>query len=88
MTHPILPGNFFAEFLNYLKDIVLCPEMVLISGDFNFHLDDTIKFNEMLEAFGLKQHVSTQTYSSNHILDLLITRSTTDIKILSIESAL
>ncbi len=71
----------------------MCPEMLLISGDFNFHLDDmantnTMKFNEMLETFGLKQHVSTPTHSSNHILDLLITRSTTDIKILSIESTL
>ncbi len=67
--------------------------MLLISGDFNFHLDDkantdTMKFNEMLETFGLKQHVSTPTHSSNHILDLLITRSTTDIKILSIDSTL
>ena len=43
-----------------------------------------MKFNEMLETFGLKQHVSTPTHSPNHILDLLITRSTTNIKILSI----
>ncbi len=42
----------------------------------------------MLETFGLKQHVSTPADSSNHILDLLITRPTTDIKILSIESTL
>ena len=93
VTHPILPGKFFDEFSNYLEDIVLCPEMLLISGDFNFHLDDmantnTMKFNEKLETFGLKQHVSTPTHSSNHILDLLITRSTTDIKIISIESTL
>ena len=40
VTHPILPGKFFDEFSNYLEDIVLCPEMLLISGDFNFHLDD------------------------------------------------
>ncbi len=63
----------------------------MITGDFNFHLDDTvnsntIKFNEMLETFGLKQHVCTPTHSSNHTLDLLITRSTSDINILSIES--
>ena len=87
VAHPILPD----EFSNYLEDIVLCPEILLISGD--FHLDDTantntMKFNEMLETFGLKQHVSTPTHSSNHILDLLITRSTTDINILSIESTL
>ncbi len=90
-AHPVLPGKFFEEFSNYLEDIVLCPEILMITGDFNFHLDDTvnsntIKFNEMLETFGLKQHVCTPTHSSNHTLDLLITRSTSDINILSIES--
>ncbi len=59
VIHPILPGKFFDEFSNYLDDIVLCPEMLLISGDFNFHLNDmantnTMKFNEMLERFGLQ----------------------------------
>ena len=98
VAHPVLPGKFFEEFSNYLEDIVLCPEILLITGDFNFHLDDTInsntinsntiKFNEMLETFGLKQHVSIPTHLSNHILDLLITRSTTDINISSIESTL
>lgn len=93
MAHPVLPGKFFDEFSSYLEDIILCPEILLITGDFNFHLDDTgntntIKLNEMLETFGLKQHVSIPTHSSNHILDLLITRSTTDINISSIESTL
>ena len=74
-AHPVLPGKFFEEFSNYLEDIVLCPEILLITRDFNFHLDDTvnrntIKFNEMLETFGLKQHVCTPTHSSNHTLDL------------------
>ena len=93
VAHPILPGRFFDEFSNYLETIVLSPEILLISGDFNFHLDDmantnTMKFNEMLETFGLKQHVSKPTHSSNHILDLLITRSITDINVLSIENTL
>ena len=78
VAHPILPGRFFDEFSNYLETIVLSPEILLISGDFNFHLDDmantnTMKFNEILETFGLKQHVSKPTHSLNHILDLLIT---------------
>ena len=93
VAHPILPGRFFDEFSNHLETIVLSPEILLISGDFNFHLDDmantnTMKFNEMLETFGLKQHVSKPTHSSNHILDLLITRSITDINVLSIENTL
>ena len=85
VAHPISPGRFFDEFSNYLETIVLSPEILFISGDFNFHIDDmantnTMKFNEMLETFGLKQHVSKPTHSSNHILDLLITRSTGCLK--------
>jgi hypothetical protein len=30
VAHHILPGNFFDEFSNYLEDIVLCPEILLI----------------------------------------------------------
>ena len=47
MAHPILPGRFFDEFSNYLETIVLSPEMLLISGDFNFHLDDMANTNTM-----------------------------------------
>ena len=54
-AHPVLPGKFFEEFSNYLEDIVLCPEILLITGDFNFTVNrNTIKCNEMLETFGLK----------------------------------
>jgi hypothetical protein len=58
VAHPILPGKFFDEFSNYLEDIFLCPEILLISGDDTANTN-TMKFNEMLETFGLKQHVST-----------------------------
>ena len=69
----------------------MCSEVLLITGDFNFHLDDSLnndshKFNELLETFGLLQHVKGPTHTSGHTLDLLISRSTNDIKVCSLRS--
>ena len=43
----------------------MCPEALVISGDFNLSLDDlrgndTKKFVDLLETFYLSQHVSAQ----------------------------
>ena len=72
----------------YLENIVMCPEVLIIAGDFNFHLDnpsdgDARKFNDLMETFGLAQHVKFPTHSSGHILDLVITRSSNDLDVLS-----
>ncbi len=53
-AHPVLPGKFFEEFSNYLEDIVLCPEILMITGDFNFHLDDT---ETLVHALFVTSHV-------------------------------
>lgn len=52
---------FFDEFSLYLENIVMCPEPLVKPGDFNFHMDfvhsnDAIRFNKLLETFGLSQH--------------------------------
>lgn len=62
----------------------MCPEPLVIAGDFNFHMDlmhskDAETFNELLETFGLSQHVLVPTHIFGHILDLIITRSTNDL---------
>ena len=51
----------------------------MISGDFNIHVDniydsDAIKFSDLLESFGLKQHVTGPTHKDGHTLDLIVTR--------------
>ena len=74
---------FFDEFLSYLENIVMCPEPLVIAGDFHFHMDlvhskDAVTFNELLETFGLSQHVSVPTHIFGHILDVIITRSTNE----------
>ena len=66
----------------------MCPEVLVISGDFNFHLDDlrdndAKKFMDLLETFSLSQHVSGPTHLSGHTLDLIITRSSDDVVLAS-----
>ena len=40
-------------------------EVLLISGDFNFHIDDPSDNDaKTLETFGLSQHVTAPTHSS------------------------
>lgn len=59
---------------------------MLVSGDFNFHLDDPSdadarKFMELMDTFGLLQHITTPTHVSGHILDLIISRLSNDINV-------
>ena len=62
----------------------MCPEILLITGDSNFHLDnpldsDARKFLDLLETFGLSHHVMVTTHTCGHTLDLIISRSSNDI---------
>lgn len=48
-------------------------------GDFNLHVDDlensdSMKFLDLLESYGLQQHVTVSTHKHGHTLDLIITR--------------
>ena len=47
--------------------MLMCPKVLVISGDFNLHLDDlrdndTKKFMDLLETFSLSQHVSARPF--------------------------
>ena len=70
---------FRDEFSIYLENVVMCPEILVITGDFNFLVDDSTNsdantFTELLETFGLLQHISLPTHVLGHTLDLLITK--------------
>jgi hypothetical protein len=57
----------------------LCNERLVITGDFNFHVDiptdrDAIKFLDILESYCLEQHVVGPTHVDGHTLDLIISR--------------
>ena len=63
----------------YLESIVISPEPLLITGDFNIHVDelgdqDGVAFLEILESMGFLQHVDKPTHRAGHTLDLIITR--------------
>ena len=86
-------GLFFDEFSIYLESIIPTTERLLISGDFNFHFEssediNTKKFCDILETFGLIQHVAFPTHISGHTLDLVTSRSINDVIITELESTL
>lgn len=62
----------------------LSSEMLLISRDFNIHVDvptdaDGVRFRDLLDSVGLLQHVKQPTHFHGHTLDLLTTRQSDDI---------
>ena len=88
MLHPVSASVFFDEFSQFLENVVMCPKVLVISGDFNLHLDDlrdndTKKFMDLLETFSLSQHVSGPNNLSGHTLDLIVTRSSDDVVLAS-----
>ena len=74
--HPVPASVFFQEFSAFLKTTVLCPKVLLVSGDFNFQLDDPSDADarKFMDTFGLLQRITTPTHVSGHILDLIISR--------------
>jgi len=75
---------FLSDLALLLEDLATSPSELVAMGDFNIHLDDPDDFystslKTLLETFDLKQHISTPTHTSGHILDLLITKSTTSV---------
>ncbi|RMX46664.1 hypothetical protein pdam_00019047 [Pocillopora damicornis] len=78
--HPVSTSAFFDEFSQFLENVVMCPEALVISGDFNLHLDDlrdydTKKFMNLLETFSLSQHVSGPTHLSADIASSILCAS-------------
>ena len=58
---------------------MLSKEQILIAGDFNIHVDDiknvdAVTFLDVLESFGLQQHVTQPIHVLGHTLDLIISR--------------
>ena len=67
------------DFASYMESIILTPEPLIITGDFNIHVNNTndsdaCEFLDLLASLGLKQHVIGPTHEGGHTLDLVITR--------------
>ena len=79
VAHPVTTSVFLEEFSKFLESTVFCANHLLITGDFNIHMDvaddtDAVRLHELLESVGLQQHVTVPTHVSEHTLDLIITR--------------
>ena len=75
----LTPRMFFDEFATLLENLALNPGNLIITGDFNFHVDDTndrdaVRFLDLLEATGYQQKVVGATHKHGHTLDLMIVR--------------
>ena len=73
---------FLDEFSNVLDDYLFKHASLVISGDFNIHVgtnsSDARCFSDVLNAYGLEQHIQQPTHVRGHILDLLISRKEID----------
>ncbi|KAI0214517.1 putative RNA-directed DNA polymerase from transposon BS [Lamellibrachia satsuma] len=76
--------SFLDEFTKYVNEIVVTRQDILIVGDFNLHCElnsaPGVKLlNDILAENNLKQHVTEPTHMKGHMLDLVITRSSSSI---------
>ena len=81
-NHPVSISVFLDQLSSFLEPILLCKEPLIISGDFNIHVDipsESLQFSELLRSLSLIQHVNQPTHEKGHILDLIISRSSDDI---------
>ena len=74
-----IPDHFMVEFGSLLEQNVTDSSGLLITGDFNLHVENNLDkssqdFLALIDSFNLKQHVCSPTHRAGHILDLLITR--------------
>ena len=68
---------FMVEFGSLLEQYVTGSSSLLITSDFNLHVDNnrdksSQDFLPLIDSFNLKQHVCSPTHRVGHILDLLI----------------
>ena len=72
--------QFFTELTSVLEAIALYSCDVVLTGDFNIHVDDdadthAVRLADVLQSFGLVQSVVGPTHVGGRTLDLVITRS-------------
>ena len=77
-------STFMSEFSTILQDLVPSSSELIITGDFNFHvnkpsLSPASTFLTLLDTYGLVQLITFPTHYLNNTLDLLITRSNSTI---------
>ena len=75
---------FTSEFESLVDDLCLSQMPLIITGDFNIHVDSSSDpsanvFRNLLASRNLRQSVTCPTHRKGHTLDLLITRESDPI---------
>jgi exonuclease III len=75
-------SSFLDEFTELLSSICTDYDCLILTGDFNFHIDiptnhHTRDFTAILDTFSLTQHIDQPTHTHGHTLDLVITKGLT-----------
>ncbi len=70
---------FLDDFETFINELTLFTGRLIIVGDFNIHIEntlssDTMRFLELLNIAGFTQLVKDPTHIKNHMLDLVIVR--------------
>ena len=73
--------TFLSEFADFLANLVINTDKILIVGDFNIHMDnknDSLRsaFLSITDSIGFSQLVDLPTHCCNHTLDLVLTYGT------------
>ena len=68
---------FLNDIAELFDEFVVSNEHFIIAGDVNIHVDTADlyarQFNELLDLYDVKQHVSMPTHSKGHTLDVVLT---------------
>ena len=75
---------FMQEFTSLIESLISSPSEFVITGDFNFHVDDpasppAASFLSILDHFGLSQYVTFPTHRAGPTLDLLVARTSSEM---------
>ena len=70
---------FLNDFRSVLEPHLIAPAYLLVTGDFNIHVDvpndgEAKRFLDLLDTMNLSQHIHEPTHILGHKLDLIITR--------------
>ena len=73
----LTPSLFLTEFYNFMDNIFINFNNIVVVGDFNLHVNEQsspaiVKFHEILSSFGLTQIVEDPTHKLGNTLDLVI----------------
>ena len=89
INHPLQGNNitnaiFIDKITDPLANRITKYNSTSILWDLNIHIDDlsytdSHMFNDTMQAFAFKQHVTSQTHKCRHTLDLIYSESNTEL---------